>query len=121
MVAMNVSLTPELDGFVRAQVEGGRYRSSSEVVRDALRLFQGRLDERAAKLEWLRAEVPKGIDSRPSTHLDFADIKRRGRERSRRIKSPIGDAVRQKLNDGIDVIRVLHSARDIGAIFDRET
>ena len=78
---MNVSLTPELDGFVRAQVEGGRYGSSSEVVRDALRLFQERLDERAAKLSWLRAEIQKGIDSGPATPMDFGEIKRLGRER----------------------------------------
>ena len=81
MVAMNISLTPELDGFVRAQVEGGLYGSSSEVVRDALRLFQERLDERAAKLSWLRAEIQKGIDSGPSGPMDFEAVKRRGRER----------------------------------------
>lgn len=81
MVAMNVSLTPELDGFVRAQVEGGQYGSSSEVVRDALRLFRDRLAEREAKLAWLRAEVQRGIDSGPATPLDFAAVKRLGRER----------------------------------------
>ena len=33
---MNVSLTPELDRFVAAKVESGRYNSASEVVREAL-------------------------------------------------------------------------------------
>ncbi len=37
---MNVSLTPELDKFVAAKVESGRYTSASEVVREALRLFE---------------------------------------------------------------------------------
>jgi PAS domain S-box-containing protein len=35
----NVSLTPQLDGFIDARVSSGRYRSSSEVVRAALRLL----------------------------------------------------------------------------------
>lgn len=38
--ARSVSLTPELTGYVAAQVATGRYRSASEVVRAALRLLQ---------------------------------------------------------------------------------
>src|SRR6266498_1159096 len=37
---MNVSLTPELESFVRAKVESSRYNSASEVVREALRLLE---------------------------------------------------------------------------------
>ena len=37
---MNVNLTPELEAFVKDKVSSGRYNSSSEVVRDALRLFE---------------------------------------------------------------------------------
>lgn len=37
---MNVSLTPELEKFVSAKVESGRYHSASEVVREALRLLE---------------------------------------------------------------------------------
>ncbi len=36
---MNVSLTPELEQFVQAKVESGRYNSAREVVRGALRLL----------------------------------------------------------------------------------
>ena len=39
MSAMNVSLTPELEKWVQSKVETGLYGSSSEVVRDALRLL----------------------------------------------------------------------------------
>ncbi|WP_449232530.1 type II toxin-antitoxin system ParD family antitoxin [Azospirillum doebereinerae] len=39
---LNVSITPELDGFVAAKVASGRYRSASEVVRAALRLIEER-------------------------------------------------------------------------------
>lgn len=58
---MNVSLTPELERFIAEQVESGRYRSASEVVRDAVRLLQAQLEERAAKLEALRAAVEVGL------------------------------------------------------------
>jgi antitoxin ParD1/3/4 len=58
---MNVSLTPELERFIAEQVESGRYRSASEVVRDAVRLLQWQLEERAAKLEALRKAVEVGL------------------------------------------------------------
>jgi len=44
---MNVSLTPRLDGFVDQQVTSGRYKSASEVVREALRLLEIKEQENA--------------------------------------------------------------------------
>ena len=41
----NVSLTAELNAFIRAQVASGRYQNASEVVRASLRLLQ-RQEER---------------------------------------------------------------------------
>lgn len=38
-VSKNVSLTPELDAFIGAEVASGRYQNASEVVRAALRLM----------------------------------------------------------------------------------
>ncbi|MFT4940344.1 MAG: hypothetical protein ACI88A_003396 [Paraglaciecola sp.] len=38
-IIMHVSLTPELENLVKGQVESGLYNSSSEVVREALRLW----------------------------------------------------------------------------------
>lgn len=38
---MNVSLTPELEKMIREKVSSGLYNSSSEVVREALRLLFG--------------------------------------------------------------------------------
>jgi antitoxin ParD1/3/4 len=37
---LNISLTPELDEFVRGRVDSGRYQTASEVVRDGLRLLE---------------------------------------------------------------------------------
>ena len=39
-ISQNVSLTAELSRFIRGQVASGRYQTTSEVVRAALRLLQ---------------------------------------------------------------------------------
>ena len=78
---MNVSLTEELEQFVRDLVDSGRYRSASEVVRAGLRLLQDQEKLRAVKLEELRKEVQKGLDSGPAGELDVEDIIERGKER----------------------------------------
>ena len=51
--------------FIRSQVEGGRYASASEVVRDALRLLELREEQRQALLEALRTEIRLGLESGP--------------------------------------------------------
>ncbi len=67
---MNVSLTPELEGFIREKVESGRYHSSSEVVREALRLLEEREQLRQLRLEELRHDIQKGLDSGPPVESD---------------------------------------------------
>ena len=54
---MNVSLTPELEQFVQAKVESGRYNSASEVVRDALRLLDDHEQARATQLAEFNREL----------------------------------------------------------------
>ena len=39
---MNVSIPPGQEHFVRAQVDAGRYRTASEVIREGLRLLEER-------------------------------------------------------------------------------
>ncbi len=56
----NVSLTPELDRFVEAQLATGRYQTASEVFRDGLRLLQEREEERKAALDEVRKKVREG-------------------------------------------------------------
>ena len=43
----NVSLTAELNAFIRAQVASGHYRTASEVVRAGLRLLAQQADREA--------------------------------------------------------------------------
>jgi putative addiction module CopG family antidote len=51
---MNVSLTPQLEEFVRRKVESGLYNNASEVIREGLRL----MIERDASKERDKAEDP---------------------------------------------------------------
>ncbi len=58
----NVNLTPELDDFVRAQVETGQFNSASEVHRAALSAMARAEEERKVRLERLRNELRIGLD-----------------------------------------------------------
>jgi putative addiction module CopG family antidote len=83
---MNVSLSSELERFVRENVSSGRYISASEVVRDALRLLQEndrqrrereatqKVRKRELELEVLSL-FDKDLDS--NTHLNNRTKKRK--------------------------------------------
>ncbi len=60
---MNVSLTPELEKFVAAKVESGRYTSASEVVREALRTLEREEKSREEQIAEFNRELRKRIES----------------------------------------------------------
>lgn len=78
---MNVSLTPQLEKLVKSKVDSGLYGSASEVMREALRLLEERDRRHALRVEELRAEIKKGLDSGEPIPLDVGAIKARGRKR----------------------------------------
>ena len=64
---VNISITPELDAFLQSRVDSGRYQTTSEVVREALRLLERQERERdeafhqlKAKLEIATAQAERG-------------------------------------------------------------
>ena len=71
---MNISLTPELEKLVQDKVKSGMYHSASEVVREGLRLLEEQDLLRQVKLQKLRAEIQKGIDSGEPEPLDIEEI-----------------------------------------------
>ncbi len=58
---MNISLTPEMDEWVAQKVKSGMYKSSSELIREGLRLLQAREEQRAKMVGDLRSELLVGI------------------------------------------------------------
>jgi antitoxin ParD1/3/4 len=65
--------------FIRSQVDGGRYASASEVVRDALRLLEEQEKLRALKLQELRQLIQEGINSGPAkpARQVFTELRKR--------------------------------------------
>jgi antitoxin ParD1/3/4 len=77
---VSISLTPELVELIKAKVESGRYASSSEVVREALRLLD-RLDQRdAERLEGLRRAWQEGLNSGDAGPLNFDELRAAAKE-----------------------------------------
>jgi antitoxin ParD1/3/4 len=80
-MGMNVNLTPQLEDLVRSKVSSGLYTSASEVVREALRLMQEQDRLREAKLEELRRDVRRGLESGPSQDWNATEVKAAARAR----------------------------------------
>ncbi len=81
---MTVSLTPQLETYLKEKVEKGAYSSASEVVQEALQLLEERDMLREQKLDALRADLSQGIaslDAGKGRALDIEAIKSEGRKR----------------------------------------
>ena len=79
---MNISLTPQLEGYVKQKVSTGLYNSASEVIREGLRLLEERDALQQMKLEALSKELGAGIkslDAGKGRAFDKAAIKAKGR------------------------------------------
>jgi len=57
---VNVSLTPELDAFLQSHVKSGRYQTTSEVVREALRLLEREEREREEGFQQPKKKLEEG-------------------------------------------------------------
>lgn len=82
-MSMNVSLPPELEARVRQRVESGMYGSASEVIREALRLFEAYEQVKTSRLDSLRQDIAKGLSDAKSgrtTEIDFESLKQQGRQ-----------------------------------------
>jgi antitoxin ParD1/3/4 len=69
----------EAANFVKDKVSTGRYGSSSEVVREALRLMEKAEQQEAEKLALLRQTWKEGIDSGGAGEIDFMALKKEAR------------------------------------------
>ena len=57
---VNISITPELDAFLQSRVDSGRYQTTSEVVREALRLLERQEREHDEAFHQLKAKLETG-------------------------------------------------------------
>jgi antitoxin ParD1/3/4 len=80
LLAMNVSLTKELEQLVNQKVKSGLYQTASEVVREGLRLLDERDRLYQLRLKDLRKDIKKGadqLDRGEGRPLDVAAMKAR--------------------------------------------
>jgi putative addiction module CopG family antidote len=59
-------LPPHLEQLVRQQLATGRFQSESDVIRAALHLLEEESLSREATAAWLKQEIDKGVNSKPS-------------------------------------------------------
>ena len=81
-MALNVSLPMELEARVRQHVASGMYGSASEVIREALRLFEAYQSVQQSSLVALKSDIERGMGDVKAgrvKQMDMATIKARGR------------------------------------------
>jgi len=84
---MNLSLTTELETWIESRVASGLYRSSSEVVREALRVLREREELKELRRLELRTAIAKGVADLDGDHAEpfdaglIDDLKALGRRR----------------------------------------
>jgi antitoxin ParD1/3/4 len=59
---LTITVTQELEAFIRERVASGRYDTASDVVREGLKLLEMREQEREAALEEIRREIEVGLE-----------------------------------------------------------
>jgi antitoxin ParD1/3/4 len=71
---ISITMTPEMLRVIRETVEAGEYASTSEVVRDAMRVWQRERREHAERLNAIRTRVRRAFDDpRPDLSEQDAD------------------------------------------------
>ncbi|MCQ1780532.1 type II toxin-antitoxin system ParD family antitoxin [Neorhizobium galegae] len=63
MRTLTVSLTPQQAAMLQSAVDGGGYASNSEIVRDALRLWEQREEIRRMEIGRLKKAYDEGMAS----------------------------------------------------------
>ena len=88
---MNVSLTQELEEFVRRKVESGRYSSATEVISAGIRLLEREDEFGDARVAAIRARAEEGIAQAERGELGdgeeaVARVKKRAAAKRRRTR-----------------------------------
>ncbi len=83
---MDISLSPELERFLKQQIQSGRYRSAQDVVNRAVELLRD-MEEAEGRLEVLLQEAEESGPATEMTPQDWADIENEGLKRLRSQRS----------------------------------
>jgi antitoxin ParD1/3/4 len=90
---MSVSVTPELEQFVRELLESGKFSSASEVICEGLKLLQDRYIVYQTRLTELKQEIAIGIEQADRGELiDGEEVFAELEEDTRQIEAEIQQA-----------------------------
>jgi len=78
---LSIALTTQQADLVREAVDSGEYATASEVVRDAMRVWQEKWEARQADIRKIRQLWDEGIASGKPEPIDFDEL----REEARRL------------------------------------
>ncbi|MGX7707041.1 ribbon-helix-helix domain-containing protein [Methylobacterium sp. Gmos1] len=87
---MTVVFPEPMAAQIRAAVEAGEYASTSEAVRDAVRLWSDRRQMRAYDLERLQRAWDDGKASGSAGEVDFEALRQEARQRLAALRNDRG-------------------------------
>ena len=67
---ISITLPPEMLASLRERIDTGEYGSTSEAIRDAVRVWQQKEEERQTRLQALRNRLDKSADSGEPVPID---------------------------------------------------
>ena len=69
---ISITLPPDMLSLIKKKVKAGDYASTSEVIREAMRLWQKQEEEHHARLDLLRTRLERSAQSGEPVPLDQA-------------------------------------------------
>lgn len=69
---ISITLPPDMLSLIKEKVKGGDYASTSEVIREAMRLWQKQEEEHHTRVSVLRARLERSAQSGSPVLLDQA-------------------------------------------------
>lgn len=76
---ISITVTPEMLRLIRESVDAGEYASTSEVIRDAMRLWQRRREEHAEAIKSIKARIRRSLDD-PRPDVSSEEVRARMEE-----------------------------------------
>jgi antitoxin ParD1/3/4 len=70
---ISITLTPEMNRMIRKRVDSGEFASSSELIREALRLWQKQDEMHKQQLSEIRARIKAAMDD-PRASIPASDV-----------------------------------------------
>jgi antitoxin ParD1/3/4 len=89
---VTITLPPDMLASIKSKVSSGSYSSTSEVIREAMRLWQQKDEERQARLALIRERLKRSAQSGHPVPLDAA-FERIKKQHERRMEQEADEKI----------------------------